>query len=82
MRWLLLLRSGVSRAQAGLLLLLGLVSLRHVGSSLAVCAGFSWWWFLLFWSSGCRAHEQLWHMALVAPRRVESSQARDQTQAP
>ena len=43
-------------------------------------------WFLLLWSTGSRCMgfiscgmwaQELWHMGLVAPRHVESSQIRD-----
>ena len=46
------------------------------------CAGFARCWSLLLGSTGSRAHGQLWHMALVAPQHMESSQTRDQTHAP
>ena len=48
-------------------------------------------WFLLLWSTGSRCMgfiscgmwaQELWHMGLVAPRHVESSQIRDWTHVP
>ena len=59
--------------------------------SLLWCAGFSLWWLLLLQSMGSRGAgfsscgtwaQQLWHMGLVAPRHVGSSQTRDWTCVP
>ena len=47
--------------------------------SLLQCMGSSWWWLLLLWRTGSRAHDfgscgpgtQLWYTGLVAPQFVD-----------
>ena len=58
--------------------------LLHSGFSLVLAhGGFSVWW-LLLWSTGsaARAHQELWHRGLVAPRQVGSFWTRCQTHVP
>ena len=58
--------------------------LLHSGFSLVSArGGFSVWW-LLLWSTGsaARAHQELWHRGLVAPRQVGSFWTRCQTHVP
>ena len=70
------------------------LQLWRVGTTLSLpCAGFSFQWFLLLWSTGSRACGlqelwlpasraqalQLWHMGLVAPWHVGSSWSWDRT---
>ena len=55
----------------------------NMSYSLLRSTGFSLRWFHLFQSTGSRARtQQLWHMGLVAPRHVGSSQTRDPTCVP
>ena len=66
------------------------------GYSWLQCTGFSLWWLLLLQSTGSMAHglqqlqllgprawlQYLWHLGLVVPWHVGSSQIRDQTCVP
>ena len=62
---------------------LGLCLVAAVGATLELCcAGFSRWWLLVLWCVGFQGLEQaqqLWLTVSTAPRRVGSSQIRDQT---